>query len=62
MSEIQSIEEQMQKKSSCFQNRGSTYYDCKNSLPDAYQCIVQPNTTLLDCIMGYNIFLIQAFY
>ena len=25
--------------------------DCKISLRDAFQCIVQPNTTLLDCIL-----------
>ena len=28
-----------------------TLRDCKNSLRDAFQCIAQPNTTLLDCIL-----------
>ena len=29
----------------------TTLHDCKYSLRDAFQCIAQPNTTLLDCIL-----------
>jgi len=28
-----------------------TLHDCKYSLRDAFQCIAQPNTTLLDCML-----------
>ncbi len=36
--------------SSCSVSK-STLHDCKYSLRDAFQCIAQPNTTLLDCIL-----------
>ena len=29
----------------------STFHDSKHSLGDAFQCILQPTTTLLDCIL-----------
>ncbi len=35
---------------------------CKDSLQEAVQCIAQPNTTLLDCILYHNTFLIVAFH
>ena len=28
--------------------------DCKDSLRDAFQCIVQPHTALHDCMMSLN--------
>ena len=36
---------------SSFSVSDSTLHDCKYSLRDAFQCIAQPNTTLLDCML-----------
>ncbi len=36
---------------SSFSVSDSTLHDCKYSLRGAFQCIAQPNTTLLDCIL-----------
>ena len=47
--------------SSC-QVRGSTYHDHRYGLQDAFQCIAQPRTTLLDCILYYNTSMMQAFH
>ncbi len=49
--------------SSC-QVRGSTYHDHMHryGLQDAFQCIAQLCTTLLDCMLYHNISMIQAFH
>ena len=36
---------------SSFSVSDSTLRDCKYSFRDAFQCIAQPNTALLDCIL-----------
>ncbi len=36
---------------SSFSVSESTLHDCKYSLRDAFQCIAQPTTTLLDCML-----------
>ncbi len=38
------------------------YHDCNCSLGDAFQCIAQPNTTLLECILYHNTSMIPAVY
>ena len=47
-----------------FQVRGSPYQDYTYSIQDAFQCIAQGNTTLLDCILCQisSTSTIQTFY
>ena len=57
-SPLQSVTDAITVVTPASQSAASTLHDCKYSLRDAFQCVAQPNTTLLDCIL----YLMQVLY